>query len=93
MNVNRRFFPSIILDDEEVYFQKLIGTIESVDELASLEIIKAPTKIQFRIAPSLPKYNKMLLEEILKLNNVLHIRLDLSKSIKASSTICFNIDL
>lgn len=93
MLINRRFFPAIILDNEEVYFAHLEGVISSVDEYASLEITKAPDKIQFRIAPSLPKYNNMLLEEIIKLNNQFHIRLDLSKSIKSSGTISFNIDL
>lgn len=93
MLVNRRFFPSITLDNEEVYFANLIGVIESVDELASLEITKAPASYHFRLAPSLPKYNMMLLEEILKLHNRFNIRLDISKSIKSSGTINFNIDL
>lgn len=93
MQVNRRLFPSILLDNEEVYFANLVGVIESVDEYASLEITKAPTAYHFRLAPSLPKYNNMLLEEILKLHNRFHIRLDISKSIKSSGTINFNIDL
>jgi len=93
MQVNRRLFPAILLDNEEVYFANLIGVIESVDEYASLEITKAPEAYHFRLAPSLPKYNNMLLEEILKLNNRFHIRLDISKSIKSSGTINFNIDL
>jgi hypothetical protein len=93
MFVNRRLFPSISLDNDEIYLQYLNGVIESVDELASLEIVKGSNSYHFRLAPSLPKYNDMLLQEILKLNNLFHIRLDLSKSIKSSSTINFSINL
>jgi len=93
MQVNRRFFPAIILDNEENYFAHLEGVISSVDELASLEITKAPNAYHFRLAPSLPKYSEMLLQEILKLHNVFQIRLNLSKSIKTSGVIAFEIEL
>lgn len=71
----------------------LEGVICSVDELCSLEISKNNDGYQFRIAASLPKYNNMLLEEILKLNNLLGIRLDLSKSIKTSTSLNFSVSL
>jgi len=93
MQINRRFFPAIILDNEENYFAHLEGVISSVDELASLEITKAPSAYHFRLAPSLPKYSEMLLQEILKLHNVFQIRLNLSKSIKTSGVIAFEIEL
>ena len=93
MQINRRFFPAITLDNEENYFAHLEGIIGSVDELASLEIVKSPVAYHFRLAPSLPKYSDMLLQEILKMHNVFHIRLNLSKSIKTSGVISFNIEL
>ena len=93
MQVSRRFFPEILLDNEEVYINHLTGVIESVDELANLEITKTPAAYHFRLAPSLPKYNNMLLEEILKFHNLFGIRLDLSKSIKTSNTLNFSIIL
>jgi hypothetical protein len=93
MEINRRFFPAILLDNEETYLQHLYGIIESVDELSSLEITKAPKAYHFRLAPSAPKYSEMLLKEILKLHNQFHIRLDLSKSIKTSAIIGFSIEL
>ena len=93
MQVNRRFFPAITLDNDENYFAHLEGVISSVDELASLEIVKAPNAYRFRLAPSLPKYSEMLLQEILKLHNMFHIRLNLSKSIKSSGVIAFEIEL
>ena len=71
MQVNRRFFPAITLDNEENYFAQLEGVISSVDELASLEITKAPNAYRFRLAPSLPKYSEMLLQEISQLSNLL----------------------
>lgn len=93
MEVYKRFFPEILLDNEEVYFESLFGVIESVDEYASLEVIKTPEAYHFRLISSLPKYNEMLLQEILKLHNVFQIRLNLSKSIKASGTITFDISI
>jgi hypothetical protein len=93
MQINKKFFPAIMLDNEEMYFAHLEGIIDSIDELSIMEITKTPTSYHFRVAPSLPKYNPMLLEEILKFHNMFQIKLDLSKSIKASATINFQISL
>lgn len=93
MTINRKFFPEVMQDNEIAYFAHLEGVISSVDELSSLEITKNPQSYHFRLAPSLPKYNDMLLEEILKLHNLFQIKLNLSKSIKSSSTLVFSISL
>lgn len=93
MTISKRFFPEVMPDNEIAYFAHLEGVINSVDELSTLEITKNPKSYHFRLVPSLPKYNPMLLEEILKLHNIFHIKLNLSKSIKASATISFEIDL
>lgn len=93
MTVSKRFFPEVMPDNETAYFAHLEGVINSVDELSSLEITKNPHSYHFRLAPSLPKYNEMLLEEILKLHNIFKIKLNLSKSIKSSATITFEINL
>ena len=93
MTISKRFFPEVLPDNEMAYFAHLEGVINSVDELSSLEITKTPTAYHFRLVPSLPKYNPMLLEELLKLHNVFHIKLKLSKSIKTSATIAFEINL
>ena len=93
MTVSKRFFPEVMPDNETAYFAHLEGVINSVDELSTLEITKNPHSYHFRLAPSLPKYNELLLEEILKLHNIFKIKLNLSKSIKASATIVFEINL
>lgn len=93
MQLNRRFFPEILSDNEAAYFAHLEGLLNSVDELASLEITKSPTAYSFRLAPSLPKYTNLLLQEILSFHNMFGFRLDLSKSIKTSATITFKITL
>jgi hypothetical protein len=92
-NVNYRFFPKILPDNDMNFLQHLFGIINSVDELSSLEITKNTNSYRFRLAPSLPKYIPMLLEEILKFHNMFRIKLDLSKSIKSSGTIVFEITL
>ena len=80
-------------DNDETFLAHLEGVISSVDELCSLEITKSLESYKFRIACSLPKYNNMLIEEILKFCNMFRIRLDMSKSIKTSSVITFEINL
>jgi hypothetical protein len=93
MEINRKHFPRVMQDNDEVFLAHLEGVINSVDELCSLEITKNPDSYRFRIAASLPKYNNMLIEEILKFCNLFHIKLDMSKSIKTSSVITFEINL
>jgi hypothetical protein len=91
MEIVKKFFPTIMPENEEVYFASLHGVIESVDELASLEIVKTPKSYLFRLIPSLPKYTNMIIEEIIKFHNLIGIRLDMGKSIKTSATITFSI--
>jgi hypothetical protein len=93
MQINKKFFPEVMQDNEMAYFAHLEGILSSVDELSSLEITRNPHSYHFRLAPSLPKYTELLLEEILKFHNMLQIRLILSKSIKASAVISFEINL
>ena len=90
---NFKHFPSISLDNDLIFFQHLIAIVDSVDELCSLEITKNIDNYRFRIAASLPMYNNMLIEEILKFCNMFKIRVDMSKSIKTTSVITFEINL
>lgn len=93
MEVHRRNFPELLLDNDEVYLSHLSAVIESVDELSSMEITKTGYSYNFRIAPSVPKYLEPILYEILKFNNMFGIHLTLSKSMKINSTITFEIEL
>jgi hypothetical protein len=93
MEISKKHFPKVMQDNDEVFLAHLEGVISSVDELCSLEITKNTHSYRFRIAASLPKYNEMLLEEILKFCNLFKIKLDISKSIKTTSVITFDIDL
>jgi DNA-binding phage protein len=93
MEINRKHFPKLMQDNDETFLAHMEGVISSVDELCSLEITKSLESYRFRIACSLPKYNNMVIEEILKFCNLFHIRLDMSKSIKTSSVITFEINL
>jgi DNA-binding phage protein len=93
MIINRKHFPKVMQDNDEVFLAHLEGVISSVDELCSLEITKNINSYRFRIAASLPKYNNMLIEEILKFCNMFKIRIDMSKSIKTTSVISFEITL
>lgn len=93
MEIYRKNFPHVMRDNDLTYLAHLEGVIDSIDELSSLEISKTTHSYHFRLAPSVPKYTETLLQAILKLNNIYGIRLILSKSIKTSSTITFDIEL
>ena len=93
MQIHRKFFPEVMQDNESIFFAHLEGIIDSVDELSTMEITKKPHAYHFRLAPSLPKYNNMLIEELLKFHNMFHIKLNMSKSIKSSATIVFEITI
>jgi hypothetical protein len=93
MDINKKHFPKVMQDNDEVFLAHLEGVISSVDELCSLEITKNTDSYRFRIAASHPMYNNMLIEEILKFCNMFKIRVDMSKSITTSSVITFEINL
>jgi hypothetical protein len=93
MEINRKHFPRIMQDNDEVFLAHFEGIVNSVDELCSLEITKLSSSYKFRIAPSLSKYNNMLIEEILKFCNMFKLIIVMSKSIKSSSVITFEINL
>lgn len=93
MQVEKRFFPKIMADNDEIYFSHLEGIIDSVDELCSMEVVKHPTHYSFRIAPSLSKYTNAIIEELFKFHNQFQIKLNMSKSIKTNAVIAFKITL
>lgn len=93
MQIVRKYFPEILTDNDEVYFARLEGIIDSVDELSSMQITRNTNAYHFRIAPSHPRYMNMLFEELLKFHNLYGIRLNISKSIKTTGTISFEITL
>jgi len=93
MQVEKRFFPKIMTDNDEIYFSHLEGIIDSVDELSSMEVVKHPNHYSFRIAPSLAKYTNAIIEELFKFHNQFQIKLNMSKSIKTNAVIAFKITL
>ena len=93
MEIIKKFFFFFLSENDANYFAHLEGVISSVDELANVQITKNPHSYQFRIAPSVPMYTQPLLQELLKFHNLYKIKLNLSKSIRTSSTIFFEIEI
>jgi hypothetical protein len=91
MTLVKKGFTSVLLENESTYFQHFEGIVDSVDELASVEVIKNPSSYMFRVTPSTPMYSQPLLKMILDFHRLLGIHLELSKSIKNNSTISFVI--
>ena len=92
MELVRKYFPKIISDNDANYFAQLTGVLESVDELASMEIVKTPDSYKFRIIPSLPKYINNIITELIKFHNLYSIHINMSKSIKSTGIIIFEIE-
>lgn len=86
-------FPAIVPDNELAYFQMLQAVIESVDELSELRAVKKPAAVAFVLTPSAARYTQALLQGILSYHTLLGIQLTLSKSIRTTSTIQFEIAL
>jgi hypothetical protein len=83
----------IIQDNETTYLNYLQGIIDSSDELATVEIFKNPLSISCRIACSNPRYTQIVLQQILEFHTLLNIKLNLSKSIRNTQTINFDISI
>lgn len=92
MQIIYRFFPEILTDNDENYFSLLRASVESVDEYASLEVSRMPESYNFRLIPSMPKYTNTLIQELTKLHNLLHLKMDISKSIKTCSVVSFKLE-
>jgi len=93
MIVEKKNFPKIMRNNDELYFAHLVGILEAIDELSSMLILRDGNKYIFKISPSIPKYTNLIIDELFKFHNRYNIRLDMSKSIKTTATIAFKIDL
>lgn len=93
MIVEKKNFPKIMRNNDELYFAHLVGVLEAIDELSSMLILRDGNKYIFKISPSIPKYTNLIIDELFKFHNRYNIRLDMSKSIKTTATIAFKIDL
>ena len=83
----------IITENETIYLKYLSGLIDSCDELATVEIFKNPLSITCRIACSNPRYTQTVLKQLLEFHTLLNIKFNLSKSIRATQRINFEISL
>ena len=93
MNFIEKGFSKVMNDNEAQYFIVLRGVIESVDNLSSMEVRKNPHSYNFRLSPSSSKYTDLLVSELIKFHNMLNIHINLSKSIKSTGSLVFEINL
>lgn len=83
----------MVNDNDANYFKFLEATINSVDELSTLEVRKGPELYHFRIATSSPSYISPLIAQLNELHNLFTIKVDFSKSIKSAASISYKIPL
>lgn len=89
MQLERRLFLPILLDNEEAYFKLLEAVLNSIDEFSEAEVTSTKSGYVIRIAPSHPEYLMPILQAIKSFNSSLGIQVEFSKSMKATSTIAF----
>jgi len=83
-------FPTTHIKDNEIaYFNNLESAIFACDQYSITQIEKANTHYVVRISPSKNLYINSIIKNINNLNNSLQIRIDWSKSSKASGNIFF----
>lgn len=92
MQIQRTNFPSILLDNEEMYIRLLEALINAHDLHASTEITCKPTGYLVRIAPSEPQYIPILLQDIKTFHTSIGVILEFSKSIKTATSLTFVIN-
>lgn len=87
MQIKTKNFPSVMKDNDLQYLAFIEAILNSVDELSSVEVTNKPNGVSVRIAPSHPKYSKNILKAIKDTHYFLGIRVEFSKSMKASHSI------
>lgn len=93
MRIVKLNFPSIIPDNEEVYFSWLTGYMESIDAKCTIQFTKKLNDgINVRISPSHPMYLEIMIAKVKDFHNLYGIRVEFSKSMKTGSNINFNIN-
>lgn len=92
MQIQKLNFPPILQDNEEAYFRYLEGITSSVDDQASILLVKRSQGIGIRISPSSPGNFSNILEEMKKFHTLIGIQVDFSKSMKAGANVAFQIN-
>lgn len=93
MQIVKKDFPSILLENEIAYMSLLEGIINSVDENSCMEVRHTPHSYMFRVSPSIPFHINSLVEEVNKLHTLLNIRIEYGKSLKNAGVMSFSIEL
>lgn len=92
MRVYKINFPSLLTDNENVYFSYLVGYLESLDDECVVQVTSRLSGINVRIAPSKPELLVGIIEEMKHFHTQLGMQLEFSKSMKTSMNINFNIN-
>ena len=83
----------IITDNEESYISLLEGAVSAVDEYSRMVITRFSFDFHFRIVPSEGVFLNDIVKEVLKVNNLVGIKVEMSKSVKSTAAIEFLIPI
>lgn len=86
-------FPSILDDNEMLYYDNLGAYIESIDQTATIRVTKKLQGINVRISPSHPRYLPKLIQDMKRFHTLFGLILEFSKSMKKTCTISYDISI
>ena len=93
MRIVKVNFPSIIPDNDAVYFTWLSGYMESIDMKCTIQFTKKLDQgINVRISPSHPRFLEVMIQKVKDFHNLYGLRVEFSKSMKSGSNINYNIN-
>lgn len=85
--------PAILLDNDAAYLEYVERTVLSIDDNASISVLRALNSIAWHIEPSHTQLKQPLLKGILKAHRDIGIFVTLSSTISASPYINFQLPI
>jgi len=89
MIVERINIPKLLRDNDAAYINHVEFIINSIDEEASLTIMRKISGLSFSIIPSNEKLKPFIIKAIRKSHYKLGLKIDFSKSVNAGNNISF----
>lgn len=83
-----------VIDDNSImYLIFLNAVVRHADPDANIRIEKHKETLQVTVFPAVPEFRQALLENILSMHKLLHLRTNFAKSTKMMKSLSYEIDL
>lgn len=83
----------LMLDNNYYYFDTLRAYVSQADGDATIAFYKKPDEILVHVTPSNQENRKQIIDNLLKFNRKLGLKIIFSKSLKISNTISYSLHI